>query len=550
VWCATCSVEAMRALLLAVVSLVGCSGLPSLSSDSSASSSSSSSTRPIVASVADGEDWSLPERTATSFAPSSGFFHEHASPEAGIDTRVIDVSWRQLEPRPGEWLTDEALAATPAHYGDLDFASLDEQRARGGPYWMRIWLTDVDLAPEWLKGECPDAAVIDGTGYLGDRHIPIFDACVWQHAKALYEHVFGIVGDDPNLRFVYVPGAFTYSEFDFDLVKASGVSFADFSTWFHGAMKDLVDAAGPHANKLVYTGEDYPFSAFGADDDLLARDAVAAGLGIRTGITELFNFHLNHVPAYGITIAEDGHLVVDESWVGLAPDRIRATENECYEDCGFAFPAEHLTYAVEMSNLKALQMRMNWVYVDAGLVERHPEFFRWVRAELGKSVEDAPDAWVVLREAEDVYWSRDDDSHTWTGAPFIRNWERWVVQRDVPGAMTERGTELRIDPGPESDGTMGVAYEGRRTARATGNDAIAFFVEPRFVASGGAAEIKVTYVDNGASFRLGESADVKGTGSGAIRTATFALETLPSEFRIFATGAEDLEVRMVRIVRR
>jgi molecular chaperone DnaK len=29
------------------------------------------------------------------------------------------------------------------------------------------------------------------------------------------------------------------------------------------------------------------------------------GMGIRTGITEEFNFHLNHVPAYGTTIAAD-----------------------------------------------------------------------------------------------------------------------------------------------------------------------------------------------------------------------------------------------------
>jgi len=46
--------------------------------------------------------------------------------------------------------------------------------------------------------------------------------------------------------------------------------------------------------------------------NLFARDAVLAGMGIRNGITELFNFHLNHTPAYGAAIAQDGHIKIND----------------------------------------------------------------------------------------------------------------------------------------------------------------------------------------------------------------------------------------------
>ena len=42
----------------------------------------------------------------------------------------------------------------------------------------------------------------------------------------------------------------------------------------------------------MYTGEDYPFGPWGTDDDLYARRAVDAGMGIRNGISELYNFHV------------------------------------------------------------------------------------------------------------------------------------------------------------------------------------------------------------------------------------------------------------------
>jgi hypothetical protein len=345
-----------------------------------------------------------------------------------------------------------------------------------------------------------------------------------------------------------------------------------FNGWFQPAMQDLVeilngenaDPNDDYAWKLTYTGEDYPFSPWGTADDLLARDAVAKGMGIRTGITEVFNFHLNHVPAYGTVVGPDGYLETNESWEGLDGRRAVATENECFTDCGFS--ASDVAYVVKMANLRALALRMNWIYVvpEASYMADYPAHWEWVRQELGKRVYDAPDAWAALREAEDTYWD-DDESHTWSGAPWVKNLERWLVQRErAPDGITRRGTDLRTgDPTPEN----GSAYEGRRSELALGRDAIYLSLDDRFFAGGvGPAELKVTYRDAGSgSFRVdyAAGAGVASTaplvlaGSGGWRTATFELPgatftgTLPGghDLRLKALGPAELEARFVRLVR-
>jgi len=326
---------------------------------------------------------------------------------------------------------------------------------------------------------------------------------------------------------------------------------------------DNDDAADDASYKLVYTGEDYPWGPWDGSADLLARDAVEAGLGIRTGITEVFNFHLNHIPAYGITIAEDGHMVVDESWPLLSDGRTIATENECYDACGYH--VDDLYYAIKMSNLKALQMRVNRLYVvpsDSYLAE-YPDLWEWVRRSLGHHAADSADAWVALREAQDRYWI-DDESLAWDGKPWVRNLERFLVQRDVePDALSRRGTDVRTG---EVDPDNGTAYEGRRTDRTSGQVALAFFVDEAFAGVGPTdVMLKVTFVDSpGTTWRVAyralsgavESQAVISGGTGTVRTATFNLAgavfdgglEAGADLRLVAESG-DLEVRFVRLVK-
>lgn len=522
----------------------------------------------VVADVP-GDDWSLPAWVTPS--ANSGFFSEAAAPAFNVNVRVADFTWRQLQPTQGSFST----TTTDTVYG-MSFPSWNTQLAGTDPIWLRLWVSGADWAPQWVKTLCGVSPV--GTGYEGDDHLPIWNACLWQQARELFRQVLVVHGlrSDPRLKFLYAPGGFTWCEFDYDIptqaAASSGLTFATFDGWFQPAMQDLVDIlngenadpADDYAWKLVFTGEDYPFGPWDTLDDLHARDAVAKGMGIRTGITEVFNFHLNHVPAYGTTIAADGHMTTDESWRGLDGRRVVATENECFNDCGFT--VSDTAYAVKMANLKALQLRMNWIYVVPGpsYMATYPELWSWTRLELGKRAYEAPDAWAALREAEDTYWI-DDTSHTWSGAPWVRNLERWLRQNDVaPDGLVRRGTDVRAnEPTPEN----GTAYEGLRTQLSLGRNAIYLDLDERFFAGGIVpVEVKVTYRDSGnGSFRIDypaaggvtSTALQAYTNTGAWRTATFSLpdalwnDTLAggNDLRLAATGPADLEVRFVRVVR-
>ncbi len=518
------------------------------------------------------DDWSLPAWVMPS--PTSGFFSEEADPAFEVHTRVVDLTWRQLQPTPGGFST----ATADEVYG-MTFPSWDEQLSVDGPFWLRLWVSGAEWAPQWVQDECGVDPV--GTGYEGDEHLPLWDACLWGHARELYREVLldrGLLAD-PRLRLVYVPGAFTWCELDFDVVEQAvengDLELETFDAWFRQAVADLVTIANGEpddpgddlARKLVYTGEDYPFGPFGAADDLYARDAVAAGMGIRTGITEVFNFHLSDVPAYGARIAADGHVVTDDSWPLLDGVRVVATENECFNDCGFSTDTPY--YAVKMAELKALQLRVNWLYVkpEESSMASYPELWRWVRLSLGKTARTSADAWVALREAEDTYWL-EDDAVAWPDRPWVRNWERWLVQREVaPDGLTGRGSEVRSGVLAPENGT---AYEGRTTRHAQGSDCIYLDLDDAFLhdpPAPAAVDVKVTYRDTGtgpfvveyaSAGGVSTSAPVARTGSGAWRTATVTLPdgsfdgSLPggTDLRLCRSGGADLEVRFVRVVKR
>ncbi|MBI2571379.1 MAG: hypothetical protein HYV63_30600 [Candidatus Schekmanbacteria bacterium] len=524
----------------------------------------------VAADHAPGEDdWSLPAWVQPS--AGSGFFSEELAPSYHLDVRAVDFTWRQLEPSRGTFSTTTADAV----YG-MTFPSWDEQLSGSDPFWLRLWISGTEWAPQWVQTECGLSAV--GTGYENDDHLPIWSSCFWEHARAFYREVLLVRGlrADPRLTFVYVPGAFTWCEFDFDIISAAVqdglLDFPTFSSWFHGAIADLVaimngENSNPDddsAGKLVYTGEDYPFGPFGSQDDLLARDAVVAGMGIRTGLTELSNFHLSDVPAYGTRVGSDGHMVTDAAWPLFAEHRVAATENECFVDCGFSTTEPY--YAVKMANLKALQLRMNWVYAVPGpsFMAAYPELWEWVRLSLGKRAADAPDAWVALREAEDRYWL-EDAAIDWPTRPWVSNVERWLVQREVgPDGATQRGSEMHTGI---LAGENGTAYEGRATAVGSGNRCFYFDLDDDFWHDAeAAAQIKVTYLDTGtgqwqvsyaAAAGIGLATPVARTDTGAWRTATVEVadalfdDSLASstDFRICTLDDEDLQMRFVRVVR-
>ena len=509
-------------------------------------------------SVHSGDDWTLPEWARP--AENSGLFSEEESASDLVAVRSIDLSWRQIRPEQDGGIDRSSSGEAQG----MSFDSLDDQLAESGDFWMRIFASGEDWAPEWVAEDC--AVSTYGPDYDDQRHLPIWDECVWGHLMDTYRAVFVDEGlaSDPRLRFVYVPGAFTWAEFDYEMivaaVEAGDLDEATYLNWYDHAWDDLVELFGENSNKLVFTGEDYPFGPFGAADDLLAQRAVGAGMGVRTGITELANFHLSEAPAYGSSIQQDGHLVVDESLPIHSGNFIVATENECYTDCGYQ--SDDPYYSVRQSNLKALQLRMNWLYVVPGpsYMAEYPEHWDWVRLSLGQTAETSPDAWAAFRDAEDRYWAEEEFPREWDDQPWVRNLERWLVQVDEPGSVAHR-TEVDTHVG-DLEEDNGTAHEGLTTSAADGDTGFVLKVDERFATAseGQDAVLKVTFLDVGTGdFTVqtdaGDSAPVARTDSGQWRTATIALPDGAvaedaTRLRIaLDSGADDLVVRFVRLIR-
>ncbi|MFC6886454.1 MULTISPECIES: hypothetical protein [Actinomadura] len=514
--------------------------------------------------VRPGDDWTLPAWTRPS--ANSGFFSEKAAPAQHVDLRGLDLTWRQLQPGgPGRVRADTAGTAQ-----DMKFRPLREQLAQKGPFWMRVFASGTTWAPKWVADQCRVKRI--GPDYDGQYHLPIWNECVWGRLLGLYKKLFVDSGlrADPRLRFVYVPGAFTWAEFDYDIISAAakkGLTFEKYRSWYSHAWRDLAALFGPYRTKLVFTGEDYPWGPWGSKTDLFAKRAVDAGLGIRTGITEEFNFHLNEAPAYGSRVEPDGHMTVNENLPVHDGRHVVATENECYNDCGYTTDDPY--YAVRQSNLKALQLRTNWVYVVPGpsYMKQYSGHWEWVRASLGKTARNSPDAWAALRDAEDTSWRDKTGPFTgkraWAARPWVRNLERWLVQRDAgPDGKARRSTaDVHRNVFSEENGT---AYEGLRTDRAHGQTSLYFDLDDRFRSrrDRGPVEIKVTYRDAGrGSWRIeyqgGRGPDVRRTGDGTWKTATVRLPRPVfadrmnggTDFRIATGKGDDLDVRFVRVVR-
>lgn len=519
-----------------------------------------------------GDDWSLPPGGP---APNTGFYSERSNVDKRVDLRGFDLTWRQIQPTPDGF---DGNARGRAH--GMALPSFNAQIADRRPFWMRLFVSATAWAPSWLPRLCRYTPI--GLDYDRLRHVPIWDPCVWDKVRGVWRKLMVDMGlrSDPRLKFVYVPGAFTWAEFDYEMIdlgsRKQGLTFAAYRDWHARMIRDLVaimngenaDPSDNYAQKLVYTGEDYPYSTrFGDRVALFAREAVQGGMGIRTGITEVFNAHLNETPAYGTTIGPNGHLVTNDDWVLFDGKRVAGTENECYTECGFK--SRDPAYAVKMSNLKALQMRMNWIYVvpKESRLNKLAAHWTWVRRELGRGPQNAPDAWVALRDAEDPYWGGRGGKR-WRGFPYIRNLERWIVQRDVaPNGIARRG-RLRRSNDPVKDN--GTAFESLRTDAARGRRALMLDVDERFMdaAANSAVELKVTYRDfAGTAWRAdyraagGETRStpmIRGTarGNGRLRTVTFRLpdpgfdDELPGSTDLaLRTLKGDLEASFVRVVK-
>jgi len=250
---------------------------------------------------------------------------------------------------------------------------------------------------------------------------------------------------------------------------------------------------------------------------------------------------------------------VDDTHPTIAEGRFRGDENEEYGkywEWRFG-PREQYPYRHRLCWLRSLQMRQNFVMVGPATLELNPKLNEYVRLSLGRKRENSPDAWAYLRQCR-LRWRKDRP---------VKNIERWLVQRDVPGSRSV--ATRRVDRFPLSMDPPGVHYDedARRTDRASGQDGLAFRLDEVFWPRPAAALVKVTFVDqaacrwrllttNAAGKKIRGSA-MENSGDGQLKTATFEVSRLAAgrafpgkmDFRLVSEGPGDLTVVMVRVVK-
>ncbi|MBT3292470.1 MAG: hypothetical protein HN380_34520, partial [Victivallales bacterium] len=147
-------------------------------------------------------------------------------------------------------------------------------------------------------------------------------------------------------------------------------------------------------------------------------------------------------PMLAQTLDENGYLVVDESNPLIAENRASGDENEEYtrnHEARFG-PLDTFPHRYRESMLRVLQMRRNFLWAEGGKWLVNPPLLHYVALELGKTVKTAPDAWCYLRESHVRNRANWKDK-----TPLkVKNFERWLYQRDADGARTEPAERVAV----------------------------------------------------------------------------------------------------------
>jgi hypothetical protein len=317
-------------------------------------------------------------------------------------------------------------------------------------------------------------------------------------------------------------------------------------------LKAWSQAAGPNAGRLAFTKHNGPLLDY----------AYQLGMGQRNGWIEMYLLHVDNA-SLGQHMDDKGYLITDEDFPPIKENRAWADENEEYSPGWVARygPIEGFPHRYHEASLRALQMRRNSLWEQVGNKTLDPHLTAYVGLTLGRTIDVTPDAWSELRES----YVHKGEKHNGPVVP-VKNFERWLVQRDQPGYETTPTRRVNYGWGDKSSvvSTMSSTYVEDRLFDYTARKGrrIGLMIDPRFLAfSGGDVAIKVTYYDN-CDWKLRANGigapierEVKSTRTDEPCTATFFIKGLrartanePFDLVIEGTGGE-AEVSFVRIIR-
>ena len=169
----------------------------------------------------------------------------------------------------------------------------------------------------------------------------------------------------------------------------------------------------------------------------LSNYGIGKGFGIRRGFVEMYLYQIPNSDI-GQLMDANKYLYVDETNPIISKNLFHGEENEEYDekwataenDFRYGTSTESFPYRFFTSNLRMLQMRCNEVLnYEQSL---NPQMTAWIGQELGRTVDEAPDVWSFLRES---YLKS-------SGGIPVKNFERWLFQRDAPGYTTTSAIQI------------------------------------------------------------------------------------------------------------
>lgn len=501
-----------------------------------------------------GESYWLP---ADAQEAEFGNFVASGSDLSPYSVRNWYTSWANLETAPGvyDWASFDAF--------------LDDQAAAEQPVQMHMRSQDLSRIPSHYHSYLTETTLPGGAGTRGvvDLWHPVVEAAFNDMIQAFGDRYRG----HPGLHSTYVHlisnaagEEFVLSPVDIAHLESTyGITWHDIDEWVKGRIDTYASAFAGMQDRIAYvgtTGDEWPWApvAYQAMVRDLIDYAWSKGLGIRAGIVEKFNIRLYDPYGFGVTVDDEGYILIDETIPPIAEGRYFGDENEEYGDSWTwrYGPRSGDEHRYRFSMFQALQHRFNHLWEIKEGQDTNLPFAQWVEASLGHTIETTPDIWAYLRETP--------VSTSLSSSGVVKNFERWLVQRDVPGGQTvatewvARDWDAGWPRGDNGD------YTARRTNRLGGQDRIYFQAHEDYDVSGrltlmveivdrNAGNWVVEYVDE--SGKVAQTEAYSGMGFGSTQTVAFWLDGYQSrglsngmDFAIRRTSGGDVVVKWVRLI--
>jgi hypothetical protein len=304
-------------------------------------------------------------------------------------------------------------------------------------------------------------------------------------------------------------------------------------------LKAWVDAFGDNRHKLMYVGH---------DEKAQIAYAGELGIGSRHGFIEMYNSYLQ-MSHFGMTINADRYLEIDENNDFIKKDLPFGDENEEYDnELRFGWK-ESFAYRYYIASFRMLQMRRNYVMHDRNTL--NPELTWYVGLGLDRKIHDTPDAFCLLSEFYISKWANEGNEGP------VKNIERWLYQRDVPGYMTTPAMKVPTAKNLWfADNSKPYDFTARKGKK------MGFDVDDRmFPAGEQEMAVKVSFYD-GVPGTLNlhyenssgiQTETIVATGADKVRTATFFINSSLSpndlNFDLELHSEEEVPVFFVRVIK-